>query len=165
MDVTATLDAPHPPEAVFPWVADLDRYQAWLDIVPRAETDGDGAWLVWLRGRLGPLARSKRLRMRRTSLEPGRSVRFERDERDGRQHSAWVLEAEVVPADGGSSLTMHLHYGGGLFGPVLERLLGDEIERSKGRLLDLLEREAVSGEHRGPAAPVASDAEGQPERR
>jgi hypothetical protein len=31
-----------------------------------------------------------------------------------------------------------MHYGGGLFGHVLERVLGDEIERSKPRLLGLL---------------------------
>ena len=163
--MTATLDAPHPPEVVFPWVADLDRYPSWLDIVPRAQADGDGAWLVWLRGRLGPLARSKRLRMRRTSLEAGRSVRFERDERDGRQHSPWVLSAEVAAAPGGSRLTMHLHYGGGLFGPVLERLLGDEIERSKARLLAVLAGEPPSGQHREPPAPLPADAEGQAERR
>lgn len=139
MDVTATLDAPHPPEAVFAWVADLDRYPAWLDIVPRAAADGDGSWLVWLRGRLGPLARSKRLRMRRVALDAPRTVRFERDEQDGRHHSAWVLEAEVTPTDEGSRLTMHLHYGGSLFGPVLERVLGDEIERSRTRLLAQLD--------------------------
>jgi hypothetical protein len=33
---------------------------------------------------------------------------------------------------------MRLHYGGGLFGPVLERVLVEEIERSKPRLLALL---------------------------
>jgi hypothetical protein len=31
---------------------------------------------------------------------------------------------------------MHLHYGGSLWGPVLERLLSDEIERSRPRLLE-----------------------------
>jgi hypothetical protein len=138
VDVTATLDAPYPPDAVFAWVADLDRYPAWLDIVPRAALDGDDAWLVVLRGRLGPLARSKRLRMRRVALDAPRSVRFERDERDGRHHSPWVLAAEVEPIESGSRLTMRLHYGGSLFGPVLERLLGDEIERSRSRLLDHL---------------------------
>jgi hypothetical protein len=143
VDVTATLDAPHPPDVVFGWVADLERYPSWLDIVPRAVADGDGAWLVWLRGRLGPLARSKRLRMRRTTLEAPRAVRFERDEDDGRQHSPWVLEAHVTPTAAGSLLTMRLHYGGSLFGPVLERLLGDEIEHSKERLLALLEGEAA----------------------
>ena len=143
MDVTATLDAPHPPGAVFAWVADLDRYPDWLDIVPRADADGDGAWFVLLRGRLGPLARSKRLRMRRTLLDAPRAVRFERDEQDGRSHSPWVLAAEVDEVPGGSRLTMHLHYGGSLFGPVLERVLGDEIERSKARLLDRLAEAAA----------------------
>ena len=138
MDVTATLDAPHPPEAVFTWVSDLERYPAWLDIVPRATADGDGSWLVWLRGRLGPLARSKRLRMRRVAVDAPHSVRFERVEQDGRHHSAWVLEAEVVPTEEGSRLTRRLHYGGALFGPVLERLLGDEIEHSRARLLEQL---------------------------
>jgi hypothetical protein len=139
VDVTATLDAPHPPDAVFAWVADLDRYPVWLDIVPKATPDGPGSWHVTLRGRLGPLARSKRLRMTRVMLDAPRAVRFERDERDGRHHSAWVLEAEVAPVDGGSRLTMHLHYGGSLFGPVLERVLGDEIERSRSRLLAQLD--------------------------
>lgn len=147
MDVTATLDAPYPPAAVFAWVADLGRYPAWLDIVPRADVadvggaagaDGPSSWFVYLRGRLGPLARSKRLRMARVRMEEPRLVRFERQELDGRRHSPWVLEADVTPTDGGSRLTMRLHYGGSLFGPVLERILGDEIERSRARLLDCL---------------------------
>ena len=143
MDVTATLEAPHPPEALFAWVADLDRYPAWLDIVPRADADGEDAWLVYLRGRLGPLARSKRLRMARVSVDAPRNVRFERRERDGRRHSPWMLEAAVEPVDGGSRLTMHLHYGGTLFDRVLERMLTDEIERSRQRLLDCLDSDAA----------------------
>ncbi len=146
MDVRADLEAPCDPADLFAWVDDLSRYPSWLDIVPRSEVaepatgDPGPAWTVDLRGRLGPLARSKRLRMARTVHDrPGPSaagaVRFERRERDGRSHSPWVLSAEVEPADGGSRLTMHLHYGGSLWGPVMERLLGDEIERSRGRLL------------------------------
>ena len=145
MDRTATLDAPCPPDVLFPWVDDLGRYPQWLDIVPRAvpadphDDDEGPAWAVDLRGRLGPLARSKRLRMVRVAHDPPASVRFERREQDGRSHSPWVLEASVAAIDGGSRLTMHLHYGGGLFGPVLDRLLGDEIERSRPRLLALLD--------------------------
>ena len=144
MDRTATLDAPCPPDALFHWVEDLSRYPSWLDLVARAvaadaHPDDEGpAWAVDLRGRLGPLARSKRLRMVRVAHDPPTSVRFERREQDGRSHSPWVLDAAVEAADGGSRLTMHLHYGGGLFGPVLDRLLGDEIERSRPRLLELL---------------------------
>jgi hypothetical protein len=143
VDVTADLDAPCPPDELFAWVDDLGRYPQWLDIVPRASAadphpdDPGPAWSVDLRGRLGPFARSKRLRMARTVHEPGR-VRFERAERDGRQHSPWVLSAEVTGVAGGSRLRMHLHYGGSLVGPLVERLLADEIARSRPRLLALL---------------------------
>lgn len=144
MDVVATLDAPHAPERVWAVVSDLGRYPAWLDIVARAVPAGDDAWTVDLRGRLGPFARSKRLRMARTTADAPSLAVFERAELDGRQHSPWVLRAEVAHAPGpgagtGSRLTMRLHYGGSLWGPVLERLLGDTIERSRPRLLTVLD--------------------------
>ena len=140
VDVTATLDAPCPSDELFAWVDDLSRYPAWLTIVTRADAEPDGlAWSIDLRGRLGPLARSKRLRMVRAELVPGRSAVFERSEADGRSHSPWVLAASVEPVVGaGSRLTMRLHYGGALWGPVLERLLVEEIERSRPALLDLV---------------------------
>ena len=141
MDVTATLDAPCSPDTLFELVSDLATYPRWLDIVPRAVPADDGAepsWTVDLRGRLGPFARSKRLRMVRTRNDAPTAVVFERQERDGRSHSAWTLSADVADAPGGSRLTMRLHYGGGLWGPIVERLLSDEIERSKPRLLELV---------------------------
>ena len=141
MDVTADLDTPHPPERVFALVEDLTRYPAWLDIVPRVVPEDDDSWMVDLRGRLGPFARSKRLRMVRTLHDAPHAVRFERSERDGRQHSPWVLDASVEANGDGSRLTMHLHYGGGLFGPVLEPLLRDEIARSRPKLLKVLDAE------------------------
>ena len=49
-----------------------------------------------------------------------------------------MLKADVTPHAEGSQLEMVLHYGGGLFGPVLERVLRDEIERSRLRLLALI---------------------------
>jgi hypothetical protein len=145
VDVTADLVAPCTPDELFAWVDDLGRYPQWLDIVPRAAAvephagDPGPAWSVDLRGRLGPFARTKRLRMARTVHEPGR-VRFERVEHDGRRHSPWVLSAEVTAAgaDGGSRLSMHLHYGGSLGGPLVERLLAEEISRSRPRLLALV---------------------------
>jgi Polyketide cyclase / dehydrase and lipid transport len=143
VDVTADLVAPCPPGELFAWVDDLGRYPQWLEIVPRAvpvdphPADPGPAWSVDLRGRLGPFARTKRLRMARTLHEPGR-VRFERTEHDGRDHARWVLAAEVHPADEGSRLRMDLHYGGSLVGPIVERLLADEITKSKPRLLALV---------------------------
>jgi hypothetical protein len=138
MDLDASLDAPCPPAELFAWVDDLSRYPQWLSIVTRAEPEGDGGWLVDLRGRVGPLARSKRLRMTRTGFEPDRYALFERAERDGRQHSPWVLRAEVTPASAGSHLEMRLHYGGSLWGAVIERMLRDEIESSRRRLLEIV---------------------------
>jgi hypothetical protein len=145
VDVTADLLAPCSPERLFGWVDDLAHYPEWLDIVPRAvaveghEGDPGPAWSVDLRGRLGPFARSKRLRMVRTVHDAPRRVRFERREHDGRQHSAWVLEAAVAPDADGCRLTMDLHYGGSLVGPLVERLLADEIRQSRPRLLALIE--------------------------
>ena len=120
----------------------------WLDIVTRAvpatAADGPPAWTVDLRGRLGPFARSKRLRMVRTRNDVPHAVVFERQENDGRSHSPWTLSADVDPGSGGSRLTMRLHYGGGLWGPIVERLLSDEIERSKPRLLALIQSSRTS---------------------
>lgn len=141
MDVTAHLDAPHPATAVWAVVSDLSTYPRWLDIVPRAVAADDGSWTIDLRGRLGPFARTKRLRMVRTQTDEPTLVVFERDEVDGKDHSPWILRAEVEAlGDAASRLTMRLHYGGSLFGPVLERLLGDTIERSRPKLLAELDR-------------------------
>ena len=115
----------------------MARHRAARPAVEGHPDDPGPAWSVDLRGRLGPFARSKRLRMARTVHEPGR-VRFERVEHDGRQHSPWVLSADISPIDGGSRLRMHMHYGGSLVGPLIERLLADEITRSRPRLLALL---------------------------
>ena len=142
MELAADLDAPCPPEDLFAWVDDLARYPSWLSIVTRAEAyAGDPlAWSVDLRGRVGPFARSKRLRMVRTSFEPPRLAVFERQEDDGRQHAAWLLRAEVSPMGAGerSHLAMRLRYDGALWGPVIERLLSDEIEQGRLRLLELV---------------------------
>jgi hypothetical protein len=147
VDVTAGMEAHCGPHELFAWVEDLSRYPEWLDIVPRAvpadshPDDPGPAWSVDLRGQLGPLARSKRLRMVRTVHEVPNLVQFERMEHDGRRHAAWLLKAEVSELSADASLlTMHLHYGGSLGGAVVEKLLADEIDRSRPRLLDKLSR-------------------------
>lgn len=144
MDVTADLHAPCDPDTLFAWVEDLELYPQWLSIVPRAQPDpprsGDRgvAWLIDLRARIGPLSRSKRLRMVRTRHDAPHVVVFEREEQDGQQHSAWVLQATVTPDANGAQLVMHLHYGGRLWEPLVDRLLRDEIDASRERLLRLV---------------------------
>ena len=139
MDLSADFTAPCAPERMFAEVSDLVHYPQWLTIVTRAVPDPEdpAVWSIDLRGRLGPLARSKRLRMVCTERVEGSSLRFERREIDGRSHSRWVLAAEVEagPSDGETTLRMHLHYSGSLAGSLLERMLRDEIERSRPRLL------------------------------
>lgn len=144
MDLTATLDAECTPAELYRWVGSLDTYDRWLEIVPRTERapaapgDPGPAWFVTLRGTLGPLARSKRLRMVQTEAEaPGRA-RFERRETDGRDHAAWVLDATVTAEGTTSTLTMDLHYGGSLWVPLLDRLLVSEIDASRVRLRTLV---------------------------
>jgi hypothetical protein len=149
VDVVAELEAGCPPDRLRVWIRDLDRYPSWLSIVPRAEREEATdeltsdrstapAWSIELRAKVGPLARSKRLRMVRTVDEPDR-VRFERAELDGRQHSPWVLDAQVRSTSSGSRVVMSLHYGGRLGGGAVERLLRDEIEASRPRLRALAE--------------------------
>jgi hypothetical protein len=150
VDRVATVEVACPAAVLFGWVDDLTRYPSWLRLVTRVDADGGSpehpAWLVELRGRIGPLARSKRLRMVRTRWEPAVGVAaFERDEQDGRQHSAWVLRADVEPLSSEASrLTMRLHYGGRLWGPVLDRLLADEIAAAQARLATLVRPEPRS---------------------
>ena len=142
MDVTASVDAPVDPATLFGRIDLLDHYPPWLDIVQRVEgaepndQDEGPAWIVDLGTRVGPLQRSKRLRMVRTVCREPSEVVFERRERDGRDYSPWVLSGVVTELKPRlCRLEMRLNYGGALFGPVLERLLQREIDAGRERLL------------------------------
>lgn len=165
MEVVASLRAQLDPAVLHATVADLSTYPSWLDIVTAADlvasADGDPgpAWSVVLRGQLGPLRRSKRLRMVRSVDEPPTRVRFERRELDARDHSPWVLEATLdapVAAGGEVALRVRLHYGGSLWVPILDRVLRDEIERSRPRLVEVASRR--------PPTPATFDDEPEPDR-
>jgi hypothetical protein len=142
MDITASLEAPCTADQLFELVDDLSTYPQWNGLVHSAvaEPGDDPVWDVQLRARLGPLARSKRLRMVRTVRDvQAHAVTFERDQKDGRNHSPWVLSAAIVEKDGLSTLTMHLHYGGSLWsGGALERVLAEQITSGRERLLQLV---------------------------
>jgi hypothetical protein len=139
VELTASLETAASTAVLFSWLEDLERYPQWLSIVSKVEADGPGAWLIDLRGRLGPFARSKRLRMVRTVHEPDARVVFERQELDGRDHGSWVLDASVEAVPTGSTMNMQLRYSGGLWAPVLERLVNEEVQRSGPRLKALVE--------------------------
>jgi hypothetical protein len=151
-----SVDINAPVEHVFPLVADLGRYPQLLDVVHQVEPEpagtgygpatesADPAWLVTLRTQIGPLARSKRLRMVRTEHEPLSRAHFERQELDGRQHAPWTLTATVEPLDdeGGETtrVTMALHYGGRLWTSRLDGVLEAQIRQAT----DNLERLALA---------------------
>lgn len=140
MDLRSSTHLPAAPDRVYAEVVNLDTYPGWLGIVADArrvegmDDDPGPAWSMDLVGRIGPLRRTKRLRMVRVEARPPKLVRFERREVDARQNSAWVLTAEVEAADGGSQLTIGLHYGGAGRIPGLDRLLAEEIKRATKRL-------------------------------
>ncbi len=145
----ASMEAPCEANRLFALVEQLTQYSQWMPLAHRvvqaeAGPDGRPAWDVELRARVGPLARSKRLRMVRTVHDAERgTVTFERDERDGRQHSIWMLSATVVETGAGSRLDMHLHYGGALWtGGLMERVLADQIAAGRQQLLTVVANQA-----------------------
>ncbi|MFN0029447.1 MAG: hypothetical protein ACKV2O_20015 [Acidimicrobiales bacterium] len=159
--VHANLVATCTPTDLFRWVEDLDWYPRWLDLVHQAtplppEPGGfsseaeDRRWAVVLSAAVGPLRRSKRLTMARTIHQPATAptaptaptdptarVRFERREPDGKAHAAWVLDAEVKPHPEGAELVMTLSYDGRWWGPLIEGLLAEQINRARPKLAAL----------------------------
>ncbi|MEM8620250.1 MAG: SRPBCC family protein [Actinomycetota bacterium] len=143
MHVEHSLDAPVEGSRIFDEVSDLSGYVRWMplvhDVVALAPDSLGAAWDVELRAAVGPLARSKRLRMVRTTFDPTERVVFTRCEIDDREHAPWVLTADVVTAAPGSRLTMTLDYGGRLWtGAVLQGVLDRAVRDGSAALLDLV---------------------------
>ena len=143
IDVRASFDAEVSDSRLFEVIRDLGTYPKWLEIVHFADAvdseDELHAWNVELRAKIGPFARSKRLRMVRAQDQSPHLVVFERREKDGKKHAKWVLRSEVSDANGKSTLVVHLHYGGSLFdGGIVERVLADQIENGKAKLTQFL---------------------------
>lgn len=131
------------PDDLFEVVSDLETYAHWLDVVDGVErTEDTDAWIVTLKARVGPFARSKRLRMVRTNNQPPADssvgeVRFERAETDGKEHSAWTLAATVGPpgtstGPGGDRSEVHLdlHYEGAMWSGLLDGVLDAAADRA-----------------------------------
>ncbi len=134
MDRVVEAHISAPPAAVGAALCDLGTYPRWLDLVSACDpanpldTDSGPAWWVTLRARIGPLARSKRLRMVRVDHTPATSARFERREVDGRDHSPWTLDVGVEPDAEGAKMRVELAYGGPLWSSILDGALGSQIQ-------------------------------------
>lgn len=150
--VDAEFDAPV--SAVMPWVETLEAYPEWTGLVHRVVSEQGStppAWSVELRARLGPLARSKRLRMRREEATAAGEVRFVRAEVDGRDHGHWELVAHCLDLSAAgrqrTRLTMTLSYDGANWaGGLVERTLQDEIKRSRARITELVSAGRMPGQ-------------------
>lgn len=138
MDIRVDVNLPCSAKELLPFIDDLAQYPSWMGLVHTVVPEGEGVWQVELRGKIGPFARSKRLRMIQVETSEPHHIRFERQENDGRSHSDWVLDAQVTEVGSASTLNMTLRYSGRLFSSVVERALHDEIEASKQRLRKLV---------------------------
>ena len=145
MQLDATLRTTAPAAQVLGYVADLADYPQWMSLVHSATAVPAAAvptWDVELRAKVGPFARSKRLRMVRTThhtTNPARIV-FERRELDGREHAAWRLEVTVnTTTPSATELVMQLHYDGRFFVSVVEAILQQSIDAGRSKLAALLE--------------------------
>ncbi|MGA0878076.1 MAG: SRPBCC family protein [Ilumatobacteraceae bacterium] len=141
MILTVEMDLSVPVTAVEPFIGDLTAYPRWMGLVHAVSpADEHGGHRVELRGKLGPFARSKMLRMVR--VEDPECIRFERRELDGRGHGRWELRASLTPVgtDGDmlTHLSMTLRYEGRLWSAVVEKILSEEIEQAKERLSTLV---------------------------
>jgi len=123
-------------------LGDLGGYPAWLGIVHRAVTtasddaDPGPAWSVDLGAGVGPLRRSKRVRMVRAIDDAGH-LRFERRELDGRAHGRWDLDVTLKDKSGEGTATfaaVWLHYGGSRWLPLVDAVLAAEVRRAGPRL-------------------------------
>jgi Polyketide cyclase / dehydrase and lipid transport len=142
-----------PAARLFAAMNDLGTYGEWMslidhcdpvdpvDPVDTASGDLGPAWIVTLKAKVGPFARSKRLRMVRVESTPNSSVRYERNEVDGKQHSAWVMEATISETGTSeSSVTVELTYSGGLWSGPLDVVLGSQVDEARERLRAYLEK-------------------------
>ena len=119
---------------VLPFVNDLSRYPQWMPLVHSVLPEADASWNVELRAKVGVFARSKRIRMTRTTNTENEVV-FERNELDDRQHSPWRLAVSLQGSDTSCTVTMNLEYGGTLWtAGVLDRVLASQVDAGKANL-------------------------------
>ena len=141
-EVSLPCDAPRARDVL----ADLSGYPKWLGIVHAASTaaptpdDPRPAWLVDIGARVGPIRRTKRLRMIR-ALDTADHLRFERCELDGVPHSPWDLDITLRSGSASPPATFTsvvLHYGGTAWLPLLDAVLAAEVRRALPRLVAIV---------------------------
>ena len=123
LTVSRTAEISGPPTTVHAVLRDLATYEEWMPIVSSVDVDIADHWYVELRVAIGPFARSKRLRMKRTTDAADQLV-FSRSESEGRSHATWELQIELDASDNSTTVHASLHYEGKMWtpGPVEDAL-------------------------------------------
>ncbi|MBM3638034.1 MAG: hypothetical protein FJW98_01200 [Actinobacteria bacterium] len=131
MRLDESVHVPAALELVRPHVEDLARYNAWMPLVHSVEQVDATTWNVELRAKVGPFARSKRLRMTKTVDEPTRIV-FQRNEVDGKSHAPWLLFVTLRVHQAETLVSVEIEYHGTLWtGGLLDKVLRDHIAVAK----------------------------------
>lgn len=155
MNVEADFEAPCPPELLFSIVEDLAEISPWLDLlgdaVPCSPAQGDigPAWDSTFAIKLGPLTKTKDVRLVRIVHKAPSEVVYERHEvpvegRDPSQIAMWRLTLKVRPVDSGSRLDVHVFYGGDALGDMAEGILTKELKKSRPALLKEVKSRVLS---------------------
>jgi carbon monoxide dehydrogenase subunit G len=142
---SSSVTVPVTIDRVVPHLVDLSGYPQWMPMIhsiARDDDEGETAWSVELRAKVGPFARSKRLRMVRTVNEQSTdaaSLVFERKERGGTSHSVWRMGVNVKSLGESTDVSIDLEYGGALWtAGVLDRVLAGNIDAGKERFVRLV---------------------------
>lgn len=146
MNVEESFDVPCAPEVLFAITEDLANISPWLDLLGAAvpaspdPSDVGPAWDATFVVKLGPLTKTKDVRLVRIEHEPYKSVVYERHEiptegKDPSKIAMWRLTLKVSPTNDGSSLFVNVFYGGDALGDMAEGILTKELNKSKPALL------------------------------
>lgn len=146
MNVEESFEAPCSPEVLFAITEDLANISPWLDLLGDAKpaspdpSDVGPAWDATFVVKLGPLTKTKDVRLVQIEHEPYKSVVYERHEiptegKDPSKIAMWRLTLKVSPTNEGSSLFVNVFYGGDALGDMAEGILTKELNKSKPALL------------------------------
>ena len=145
MEQTINLKLQTSSDIVFEVVSDLETYPDWLDIVENVLAESNDAWFVTLTAKIGPIKRSKKLRMIRTVED--NTVNFIRQETHDREFSIWEMTSTVTElSESSSNLLIELNYSGAYWSSLLDALFEAKkpgIEKSLKNYLAEIANESV----------------------
>ncbi len=136
-ELNATVNKPL--DSVWPVVSDLATFPQWIEIVDTVVVDAGEppAHFVILKARLGPISRSKKLRMVQTARggesdpEANNSVTFERQETHDIEVAMWKMNVTACSTgESSTQLSISLSYDGELWLPAFGAILDSQVPKT-----------------------------------